>query len=121
MLAAVPDKPSAVPLLNLDQTTTTQLHVDYAAFLDANNGGSMILSYELSIYDTNVQAWKSVTGGYGETRGTNLPTTVLNPNLLVTHIIKDDIVKGITYTLRYRAWNVNGPGEWSENGYILAA
>jgi len=83
--------------------------LDYAAFALANNGGSIILSYELSIYDTKVQAWKVSTGGQG------------TPNLLVSHIIKNDIKKGETYTLRYRAWNVNGPGIWSENCYILAA
>jgi hypothetical protein len=27
----------------------------------------------------------------------------------------------VTYQLRYRAWNINGAGEWSLSGYILAA
>ncbi len=31
------------------------------------------------------------------------------------------VQKGQTYQLRYRAWNVNGPGLWSLNGYVLAA
>ena len=30
-------------------------------------------------------------------------------------------MKGETYQLKYRAWNVNGPGEFSEIGYITAA
>ena len=33
----------------------------------------------------------------------------------------DNISKGVTYQLKYRAWNINGPGELSEAGYIKAA
>lgn len=51
MLAAVPEKPTAVPELNLLFTRNNTLHVDYAAMLLAQNGGSPILSYELSIYN----------------------------------------------------------------------
>lgn len=27
----------------------------------------------------------------------------------------------MTYMFRYRAWNVNGPGEWSDISYLVAA
>lgn len=30
-------------------------------------------------------------------------------------------MKGVTYQLRYRAWNINGAGLWSLDGYVLAA
>jgi hypothetical protein len=30
-------------------------------------------------------------------------------------------VKSSSYQFRYRAWNVNGAGEWSLTGYIVAA
>lgn len=42
-------------------------------------------------------------------------------SLLTTHIYSDSVNKGETYQLRYRAWNVNGAGLWSEDGWILAA
>lgn len=31
------------------------------------------------------------------------------------------IEKGATYMFRYRAWNVNGAGEWSDVSYLVAA
>lgn len=51
----------------------------------------------------------SVTGGLN------------NFSLLNTKVYAVGIGKGETYQLRYRAWNINGPGEWSETGYIKAA
>jgi hypothetical protein len=48
----VPDKPLTVPVLNLAETTKEQIQVDYAALSQLENGGSPILSYELSVYDT---------------------------------------------------------------------
>jgi hypothetical protein len=52
VLAAVPDMPTQVPALNLEFTSAKQIHVDYPALLVSENGGSPILSYELSLYNT---------------------------------------------------------------------
>lgn len=53
VLAAVPDQPQTVPVLNLEQTSSSQIHIDYPALATSENGGSPILSYELSVYDTD--------------------------------------------------------------------
>ena len=47
ILAAAPDKPSTKPTLNLELTTASSIHVDYAPLSEAENGGSPILNYEL--------------------------------------------------------------------------
>jgi hypothetical protein len=64
VLAAVPDKPQSVPRLNLEFTTTSSIHVDYDALSSDENGGSQILSYELSLYNTTTQSWSTIIGGY---------------------------------------------------------
>ena len=56
-----------------------------------------------------LRAWVSVTGGEDQF------------SLLNSYVYADQVNKGETYQLRYRAWNVNGAGEWSDFGYILAA
>ena len=73
------------------------------------NGGADIISYELSFYDKKTEEWLSIAGGQN------------NFSLLNTKVYAEGIVKGDTYQLRYRAWNINGPGEFSETGYIKAA
>lgn len=98
-----------MPVLNLSETTREQIQVDYAALSTSENGGSRILSYELSVYDTASQAWVSLVGG------------IDSFSLLTSFIHSKNVIKGTTYRLRYRAWNVNGAGLWSESGYILAA
>jgi hypothetical protein len=108
-LAKVPDKPTTIPLLNLEFTSSTAIHVDYAAIQVSENGGAPVLSYELEVYRFETSSWHSVTGGLDRF------------SLLESHVYADEVVKGERYQLRYRAWNVNGAGEWSESGYILAA
>jgi hypothetical protein len=109
VLAAVPDQPSSVPVLNLEFTSASAIHVDYAALTEAENGGSPILSYELQVYRLETSSWLSITGGDNHF------------SLLTSTVYSDALVKGITYRLRYRAWNINGPGDWSLHGYVLAA
>lgn len=109
VLAAVPDQPQTVPVLNLEQTSSSQIHIDYPALATSENGGSPILSYELSVYDTDSQVWVSLTGVEDQF------------SLLNTYVLSKNVIKGKTYQLRYRAWNVNGAGDWSLSGYILAA
>jgi len=41
--------------------------------------------------------------------------------MLTSTVYADQVVKGVTYQLRYRAWNINGAGLWSKDGYVLAA
>ena len=65
VLAAVPEKPSGRPTLNLQYTTASQIHVDFAPLTEAENGGSSILSYELAIYKRDISQWVSITGGEG--------------------------------------------------------
>lgn len=67
------------------------------------------MSYELQIYDRTVSSWISIAGGEGSF------------SLLNSQVYSVNIAKGETYQLRYRVWNINGPGEFSEVGYIQAA
>lgn len=109
ILAAVPDKPTTRPTLNLQFTSSTSIHVDYAALSEAENGGADIISNELQIYDRTVQSWVTIAGGEGAF------------SLLTSQVYSKNIEKGETYQLKYRVWNINGPGQFSEIGYIQAA
>lgn len=108
VLAAVPNQPPTLPILNLLKTNASQIHVDYAALESSDNGGSEVLSYELSVYNAVMQQWESLVGFENQF------------SLLTSHVYTS-VNKGQTYQLRYRAWNVNGASEWSDSGYILAA
>lgn len=77
--------------------------------LEAANGGSEIVSYELSIYNQTLEQWQSIQGGEDQF------------SLLNEAVYEQGIEKGTTYQLRYRAWNINGPGQFSETGYVQAA
>ena len=44
-----------------------------------------------------------------------------SPSLLTTTAVSENIAKGQTYMFRYRAWNVNGPGAWSDVANLVAA
>jgi len=66
--------------------------------LEAANGGSEIVSYELSIYNQTLEQWQSIQGGEDQF------------SLLNEAVYEQGIEKGTTYQLRYRAWNINGPG-----------
>jgi len=76
---------------------------------EVENGGSKILSYELEIYNNTLSEWTSIVGGEGNFSLANS----------FTHF--KGITKGKTYMFRYRAWNINGPGPWSDIAYIKAA
>jgi len=51
VLAAVPDKPATSPTLNLAATKATAIGVNFAAFTVGMDGGSLVLSYELQMYN----------------------------------------------------------------------
>ena len=85
ILAAVPDKPSTKPTLNLELTTASSIQVDYAPMTESENGGSPIISYELQIYSREQSYWLSIAGGEGFF------------NLLNTLVYSEGIEKGETY------------------------
>jgi hypothetical protein len=110
VLAAVPDMPASAPTLNLEGTSTSTIHVDYSEFTTSMNGGSDILSYELQIYDYTTSTWLSIVGHEGDF------------TIAASFTAQNDFIeKGRAYMFRYRAWNVNGAGEWSEVSYLVAA
>lgn len=65
VLAAIPDKPTSQPVLNLEQTSATAIHVDYAAMPESANGGSDIINYELQIYNRDSAVWQTIAGAEG--------------------------------------------------------
>lgn len=62
-LAAQPNKPADPPSLNLEETRSYQIQVDYDPLTTLENGGSDIISYELQIYNDTNSLWQSATGG----------------------------------------------------------
>jgi hypothetical protein len=62
-LAAVPDKPTGLPTVNIEGTSIDRVRVDYAEMTVALNGGAEIVSYELQIYNFTLAAWVSLVGG----------------------------------------------------------
>ena len=46
-LAAVPDKPTTGPVSDASVTNDNRIKVNFGPFLDSQNGGSPVLSYDL--------------------------------------------------------------------------
>lgn len=61
-----------------------------------------MLSYELQMYDYPSSRWASLVGGLGAA------------TLATSYTQQEGIEKGRSYMFRYRAWNVNGAGPFSE-------
>lgn len=80
----------------------------------AENGGASILSYELQVYDIEIGSWVELVGGSGD-------YSLQNTFFFTTSSFGKTVVKGRTYVFRYRAWNINGPGPWSDEGYLTPA
>ena len=108
-MSAVPDAPQNLPEVSLENTNAQKIGVAMPPLLISENGGSMILSYELSLYNITTESWQSLTGGSPDF------------SLLSIFVYGHGIQKGEIYKLRYRAWNINGASEWSSFGYIRAA
>ena len=93
----------------MEETRVNQIQVDYDPLSEVESGGSKILSYELEIYNSTISEWTSIVGGDG------------NFSLANSFTYFKGIAKGKTYMFRYRVWNINGPGLWSDISYIKAA
>lgn len=105
-LASVPDTPSTGPTSDNSVTNTKQIKVQYDEVL--GNGGSPILSYELQMGSVRLGDFETISG--------------LDPHTLQLYfIVTKNIVKGNTYSFRYRAINAVGPGGWSPITEINAA
>jgi titin len=88
--------------------------VNYDPISVANNGGADILSYQLQVYDIDTSTFVTLVGGPNDfTLSTSLFFSLTS--------FGKEIIKGRTYVFRYRAWNVNGAGEYSDEGYLTAA
>lgn len=101
----MPDAPTVIPAQDFTGTSATQIKIDYTAFTSSNNGGSAILGYDLwrdSGSGTYVQLYES-------------------DQVLATSYIDTDVEKGSSYKYKYRARNINGYGELSDESYMTAA
>lgn len=83
--------------------------VKYDPLSAAENGGADIKSYEIQIYNQTEARWQSIRGG--------LANFTLETEIHIT----TGIESGQQYLFKYRAWNINGGGEFSETEQLLAA
>lgn len=104
----MPSKPTDVPVNDPDVTSDERIKVTYADPAPFN-GGASIISYELAIDD-------GMTGNF-----TSLVGYEPNSLLKVFTVENDLVIKGRNHRFRYRAKNVVGWSEWSENSFVLAA
>ncbi len=105
-LAAVPGAPAAGPVSDASVTNGNQIRVTYGAVTD--DGGSVILSYELQMGSDYLNFFETVQGE--------------NPQeLSLSFIVTRNIAKGRIYAFRYRAINGVGAGPWSPITEVTAA
>jgi len=105
-LAAIPGAPTAGPVSDSTVTNGNQIRVTYSAVAD--NGGSVILSYELQMGSDYLNFFETVQGS--------------NPQVLaLSFTVTRNVVKGKIYSFRYRAVNGVGAGPWSPISEVTAA
>lgn len=109
VVAARPNSPTSAPTSDIAETSGSQIKVVYPALSSSETGGSAITSYELQMYDRDTSTWTSLVGNSSDL------------SLATSFIVTDGINKGSTYTFRYRAFNANGAGGFSDLGYLVAA
>lgn len=63
VLSNVPDTPPSGPVSDASETNEFKISVVYGPLLEALNGGSPILSYDLQIDSGNAQGFQSLIGG----------------------------------------------------------
>lgn len=106
ILADKPGTPAAGPSSDATVTNQNQIKVTFSAV--GSDGGSTILSYEVQKGTTALNDFETIVGG--------------DPySLALQFTVTKGIVKGQTYTFRYRAINKVGAGEWSDITQIVAA
>ncbi len=106
ILAATPDTPTTAPHQDYAQTTGTVIKVLYDALTVAENGGSLILGYDL---------WRDdgLNGDYFRLYTVD--------NVLATVYYDTNVMKNRVYRYKYRARNINGWGGFSFPGFMFAA
>jgi hypothetical protein len=102
-----PHKPANVPRRG-STTDQTQVEVEWDALTAPNNGGETITSYHL-VWDLGTGTANQEVVGF---------TT---PFLSLSHVISTSITAGTSYKFKYRAQNVLGWGDYSDEVTIKAA
>lgn len=105
IVAGVPSTPTSAPTEDTTTTTYSSIGVNY---LEPDNQGSSILTYDVQIDDGIGGPFSTFAGGQ---------TTYLSLSAVDT----TGITKGETYRVRYRAKNINGWSDYSNIAYVLAA
>ncbi len=103
VLADVPGKPTPAPSVDITNTTTSQIKVNFAN-TNPDNGGSPLIATELQMDD----------GDAGEFR------IIFTTSEFTTYVVTDGIERGKNYRFRYRVRNVNGWSPFSEVSFIRA-
>jgi hypothetical protein len=98
----VPHKPTNPP--TRDATTdSTQLVVNWSSLSSPEDGDSAVLSYSLEYDDASAGAiWTKLIGFSSD-------------SLLTTFTVSTSVTAGEIYLFRYRAKNIHGWGEYSDN------
>lgn len=104
----IPHKPSGAPTRD-ESTSTTQLVINYSVLTNDLTGGSTIESLHLQ-WDKGSSGltWQTLIG--------EAPYSTSE-----SYTITGNLVAGRVYKFRYRARNIYGWGEYSDQGDILAA
>jgi hypothetical protein len=110
-LAAAPDPPASGPTRIEAATSTSRIGVAYAPLPTGTgaDGGSAVLGYELQMYDYGSSSWSTLLGGEDAL------------TLVTSHTHGLGLEKGGSYMFRYRAWNINGAGDWSDVSHLIAS
>jgi len=103
VLASKPAQPFPAPSVDITNTTTSQIKVNFAN-ANPDNGGSPLILSELYMDD-------GIAGDF------NL---IFTTSEVSTFVASTGVVRGRSYRFRYRVSNVNGWSPFSEIGFIRA-
>ena len=103
VLADIPGKPTPAPSVDITNTTTSQIKVNFANS-NPDNGGSPLIAIELQMDD----------GKAGEFK------VIFTTSEVTTYVVTEGIFRGRNYRFRYRVRNVNGWSPFSDIGFITA-
>jgi hypothetical protein len=106
ILASVPDTPSVAPVSDSTVTNSKQIKVTWTA--PADDGGSDITSYELTMDNGSGGSYTSQVGYSSQ-------------YLKLYYTATSNITEGSYYRFKYRAKNIVGWSSYSPVAYILAA